>query len=88
MLTKVENAVFGLKLSEYHTGYRAYRREVLETVDYRFNLERFIFDEEIIAQIIHAGYRIAEVSVLRVNFPKHPAPVSGRVAGMVLEFSR
>jgi glycosyltransferase involved in cell wall biosynthesis len=62
-LTQVENWVFGLRLSEYHTGYRAYRREVLETVNFALNSDRFVFDQEIIAQIAEAGFRIAEVAV-------------------------
>ena len=62
-LTGVENGVFGLRLSEYHTGYRAYRREVLETVNFRLNADKFIFDQEIIAQVVDAGFRIAEVPV-------------------------
>jgi glycosyltransferase involved in cell wall biosynthesis len=62
-LTGVENRVFGLHLSEYHTGYRAYRREVLETVNFTLNADKFIFDQEIIAQVVGAGFRIAEVPV-------------------------
>src|SRR5262245_44888772 len=62
-LTGVENYVFGLQLSEYHTGYRAYRREVLETVNYTLNADKFIFDQEIMAQVVNADFRIAEVAV-------------------------
>lgn len=62
-LTGVENWVFGLDLAEYHTGYRAYRREVLETVNFTLNADKFIFDQEIIAQIVDAGFRIEEVPV-------------------------
>jgi glycosyltransferase involved in cell wall biosynthesis len=62
-LTGVENRVFGLHLSEYHTGYRAYRRQVLECVNFAANSDTFIFDQEIIAQIVEAGFRIAEVPV-------------------------
>jgi len=62
-LTGVENRVFGLHLSEYHTGYRAYRREVLETVNLGLNSDHFIFDQEIVAQIVEAGFRLAEVPV-------------------------
>jgi glycosyltransferase involved in cell wall biosynthesis len=62
-LTGVENAVFGLRLAEYHTGYRAFRREVLESVNYQMNSDRFLFDQEILAQAIHLGFRIAEVPV-------------------------
>ncbi len=62
-LTWVENRVFGLRLSEYHTGYRAFRREVLESVNFQMNSDRFIFDQEIIAQIVNLGMRITEVPV-------------------------
>lgn len=69
-LTGVENAVFGLQMSEYHTGYRAYRREVLEQVNFTFNSDKFIFDQEIIAQIVEGGFRITEVAVPTRYFPE------------------
>ncbi len=62
-LTGVENWVFGLKLTEFHTGYRAFRREVLETVNYAMNSDGFIFDQEIVAQFVAAKFRIAEIAV-------------------------
>ena len=62
-LTMVENVVFGLKLSEYHTGYRAFRREVLESVNLEMNSDKFIFDQEILAQIVNIQMRIDEVPV-------------------------
>src|SRR5881397_137061 len=62
-LTGVENRVFGLSLSEYHTGYRAFRREVLETVNFTANSDGFVFDQEIIAQAVAARFRIAEIAV-------------------------
>ncbi|MEJ7604731.1 MAG: glycosyltransferase family 2 protein [Bryobacteraceae bacterium] len=51
-LTMVENKVFGLRLSEYHTGYRAYRKEALEGVNLDMNSDNFIFDQEIMAQFV------------------------------------
>lgn len=69
-LTGVENRVFGLQLSEYHTGYRAYTRKVLETVNFPFNADKFIFDQEIIAQVVDAGFRIEEVPVPTRYFPE------------------
>jgi glycosyltransferase involved in cell wall biosynthesis len=69
-LTKLENLVFGLRLSEYHTGYRAYTRSVLETVNFTMNSDKFIFDQEIIAQIVCAGFRIKEVPVPTRYFPE------------------
>ena len=62
-LTTLENRVFGLSLSEFHTGYRAFRREVLEFINFTMNSDGFIFDQEIIAQIVAANYRIVEISI-------------------------
>ena len=62
-LTWVENVTFGLHLSEYHTGYRAFRREVLESVNLETNSDKFIFDQEIMAQMVALGMRITEVPV-------------------------
>ena len=62
-LTGVENLTFGLHLSEYHTGYRAFRREVLETVNFGANSDGFVFDQEIIGQVVAAGFRIGEIPV-------------------------
>ena len=62
-LTWLENRVFRLSLSEYHTGYRAFRREVLETVNFPANSDGFVFDQEIIAQAVAARFRIAEIAV-------------------------
>jgi glycosyltransferase involved in cell wall biosynthesis len=68
-LTAAENLVFGLHLSEYHTGYRAFRREVLETVNFAMNSDGFVFDQEIIAQAVAAKFRIAEIPVPVRYFP-------------------
>jgi glycosyltransferase involved in cell wall biosynthesis len=62
-LTRLENMTFGLRLSEYHTGYRAFRRSVLEAVNLQMNSDKFIFDQEILAQIVNLGMRITEVPV-------------------------
>ena len=62
-LTGLENWAFGLKLSEYHTGYRAFRRQVLESVNLQMNSDKFIFDQEILAQIVSLQLRITEVPV-------------------------
>ena len=63
VLTRLENWMFGLHLSEYHTGYRAYSRRVLEDVNFGMNSDAFVFDQEIIAQIVAARFRIHEVPV-------------------------
>jgi glycosyltransferase involved in cell wall biosynthesis len=62
-LTWCENQVFGLRLSEYHTGFRAFRRELLETTPFLLNSNDFIFDQEIVAQAVWFGARLAEISV-------------------------
>ena len=62
-LTWLENVVFGLNHSEFHTGYRAFRRDVLETVNFAMNSDGFVFDQEIIAQAVSAGFRIGEIAV-------------------------
>jgi hypothetical protein len=62
-LTKIENLAFGLDLSEYHTGYRAFHRRALESVNIEMNSDKFIFDQEILAQIVNLKMRIAEVPV-------------------------
>jgi glycosyltransferase involved in cell wall biosynthesis len=61
-LTASENLLLGSKLSEYHTGYRAFGREVLEQTPWRTNSNDFIFDNEILAEIHWAGFSIGEVS--------------------------
>ncbi|MGA2032278.1 MAG: glycosyltransferase family 2 protein [Thermoguttaceae bacterium] len=62
VLTAVENMVLGAKLSEYHTGYRAFSREVLEALPLEANSDDFVFDNQVLAQIIWFGYTIAEIS--------------------------
>ena len=64
-LTIVENVAFGLHLSEYHTGLRAYSRRLLETIPYHANSDDFVFDQELIAQVVAAGMRerIGEIAV-------------------------
>jgi glycosyltransferase involved in cell wall biosynthesis len=69
-LTGLENRVFGLRLSEFHTGYRAFRREVLETVNFLLNSDGFVFDQEIVAQVVAAGFRIEEIAVPTRYFPE------------------
>lgn len=61
-LTFVQNVMMNQKLSEYHTGYRAYSRKVLETVPYERNSDNFIFDNQMIAQIFYHNFEIAEVT--------------------------
>ncbi|MFN2623119.1 MAG: glycosyltransferase family 2 protein [Chthoniobacterales bacterium] len=62
-LTWCENKVFKLSLSEYHTGFRAFRRSLLETTPFLLNSNDFIFDQEIVAQAVWFGARLEEISV-------------------------
>ncbi len=61
-LSLVENVLLGAKLSEYHTGYRAFSRQLLENLPIENNSDDFVFDNQILAQILWYGYTIAEVS--------------------------
>jgi len=61
-LTLAENILIGQKLSEYHTGYRAFSKEVLESISYNKNDDDFIFDNEMLSQIFMAGHEIAEIT--------------------------
>jgi glycosyltransferase involved in cell wall biosynthesis len=69
-LTMCENKVFGLRLSEYHTGFRAFRRSLLETTPFLLNSDDFIFDQEIVAQAVWFGARLEEISVPHRYFPE------------------
>jgi glycosyltransferase involved in cell wall biosynthesis len=60
VLTAVENVLLGVKLSEFHTGYRAFSRKVLETLPLEENSDDFVFDNQILAQAVAFGYRIGE----------------------------
>ena len=62
LLTLTQNILMNQKLSEYHTGYRAYKREVLEKIPFLKNSDDFVFDNEIVAQIFYYGYDIAEIT--------------------------
>ena len=61
-LTATENLITGAKLSEYHTGYRAFSRKVLETLPLEENSDDFVFDAQMLAQAIYFGFRVGEVS--------------------------
>lgn len=62
ILTLAQNILMNQKLSEYHTGFRAYSREVLEHINFVNNSEDFVFDNQVVAQIFYAGYEIAEIT--------------------------
>jgi glycosyltransferase involved in cell wall biosynthesis len=69
-LTFVENILLGVKLSEYHTGYRAFARGVLETLPLEENSDDFVFDNQMLAQAVAFGYRIGEISCPTKYFPE------------------
>lgn len=69
-LTLVENILLGAKLSEYHTGYRAFSREILEKLRLSENSDDFVFDNQMLAQIFWHGFTIAEVSCPTKYFPE------------------
>ncbi|MBS1651534.1 MAG: glycosyltransferase family 2 protein [Bacteroidetes bacterium] len=69
-LTFSQNVLIGQKLSEYHTGYRAFSREVLEKINYHANSDDFVFDNQMISQIFYAGFDIAEVTCPTKYFPE------------------
>lgn len=62
LLTFFQNLLMGQKLSEYHTGYRAFTANVLKSIDLNANSNDFVFDNQMIAQIFHSGFEIAEVT--------------------------
>lgn len=62
ILTLIENMALGIKVSEYHTGFRAFTREVLETLPLEENSDDFVFDNEILVQAVYFGFRIGELS--------------------------
>ena len=62
LLTLVQNILMGQKLSEYHTGYRAFSSKVLNQIPFKNNSDAFIFDNQVIAQVCFEGYEIAEIT--------------------------
>jgi glycosyltransferase involved in cell wall biosynthesis len=70
LLTAWQNLFLGAKLSEYHTGYRAFSRKVLETLPLLENSDDFVFDNEMLTQCVHFGFRVGEVSCPTKYFPE------------------
>lgn len=70
LLTGFQNLLLNQKLSEYHTGYRAYRREVLTRINFAGNSDDFVFDNELVAQIFFHGFEIAEITCPTKYFPE------------------
>lgn len=69
-LTMAENWLLGAKLSEYHTGYRAFSRELLQRIPLENNSDDFVFDNQMLAQILWQGYTVAEISCPTKYFPE------------------
>jgi glycosyltransferase involved in cell wall biosynthesis len=69
-LTLVENILTGAKLSEYHTGYRAFSRGLLEQIPFEINSDDFVFDNQVLAEVLWLDYTIAEVSCPTNYFPE------------------
>ena len=69
-LTFTQNILIGEKISEYHTGYRAFSRDVLETIDYHLNSDDFVFDNQMLSQIVYAKFNIGEVTCPTKYFPE------------------
>ncbi|GAB4319226.1 MAG: glycosyltransferase family 2 protein [Bacteroidales bacterium] len=70
ILTLTQNYLIRQKLSEYHTGYRAFSRKVLERINYNANSDDFVFDNQMLAQIFYAGFEIAEITCPTRYFPE------------------
>ncbi|MBI9069474.1 MAG: glycosyltransferase family 2 protein [Salinivirgaceae bacterium] len=62
MLTLVQNILMGQKLSEYHSGYRAFSKEALQAINYELNSDDFVFDNQMLAQLCSKGFEIAEIT--------------------------
>ena len=61
-LTLTQNILIGQKLSEYHSGYRAFSRDILETINFEANSDDFVFDNQMLCQVFYAGFNIGEVT--------------------------
>lgn len=62
-LTTIENVMLGQNLGDFHSGFRAYRREVLETIPFENNSDDFVFDSQFLAQAVHFGFKIGDIPV-------------------------
>jgi len=69
-LTLTQNLLWGAKLSEYHTGFRAYSRRMLDSIPFEQNSEDFVFDNQIIGQALHFGFSVGEISCPTRYFPE------------------
>ncbi len=70
ILTFIQNLLTGVKLSEYHTGYRGSKKEVLQSIPFQNNSDDFVFDNELLLQILYRGYRVGEITCPARYFPE------------------
>jgi glycosyltransferase involved in cell wall biosynthesis len=70
ILTIIENTVLGQNLGDFHSGFRVYRRRVLETIPYRRNSDDFVFDTELLAQAVYHGFRLGDIPIPARYFPE------------------
>jgi len=70
ILTTAENVLYGTRLTDCHSGFRAYSRKLLTTVPFLLNSDDFVFDSQMIAQAVYMGFRIAEIPVQARYFPE------------------
>ena len=77
-LTFWQNVLISQKLSEYHTGYRAFSRQVLQSINYQENSDDFVFDNQMLSQIVYKGFEIAEVTCPTKYFPEASSINFGR----------
>jgi glycosyltransferase involved in cell wall biosynthesis len=70
LLTLIQNILWRAKLSEYHTGFRAYSRRLLESISFENNSEDFVFDNQVIAQALYHGFPVGEISCPTRYFPE------------------
>jgi len=70
LLTFIQNILLGHKLSEYHTGYRGFTRSVIEALPLERNSDEYIFDNQMLSQVIYLGFKVGEISCPAMYFPK------------------
>ncbi len=76
-LTFFENVALGQNLGDFHSGFRAYRREVLETIPYELNSDDFVFDSQFLAQAVSFGFKLGDIPVpVRLFSGSLPASIS------------
>jgi hypothetical protein len=76
-LTLLENFVLGQNLGEFHSGFRAYSRRVLESIPYHQNSDDFVFDQQFLIQAVHFGFRLGDVPV-PVRYPPDASSINFR----------